>query len=173
MGLIRIRETGQVVTEISFRQMHKKTRPVLGNPLTLERLNDLGADPVFEGPAATTTGPYEFSFNSGVAQDADGKWFTVYSVGPAFKEYADEDGVVHTVEDQTAAYRAGVEERTAAGARDQRNRLLAETDWVVVMHTEKGTNIPEAVAVYRQDLRDITDHANFPHLEEGDWPVKP
>jgi len=173
MGLIRIRETGQVVTEISFRQMHKKTRPVLGSPLTLERLNELGADPVFEGPAATTTGPYEFSFRSGVEQNDHGQWFTVYSVGPVFKEYTDEDGVTHTVEAQTAAYHAGVDERAAVGVREQRNRLLADTDWLVIMHTEKGTNIPGAVEVYRQALRDITAHANFPHLAEDDWPTKP
>jgi hypothetical protein len=173
MGLIRIQETGQVVTEISFRQMHKKTRPVLGNPLTLERLNELGADPVFEGPAATTTGPYEFSFRSGVEQNEDGQWFTVYSVGPVFNEYTDEDGVVHTVEAQTAAYRARIDEQTATGVRNTRNKLLADTDWIVIMHTEKGTNIPATVEIYRQALRDITDHANFPHLAEDDWPTKP
>jgi hypothetical protein len=27
--------------------------------------------------------------------------------------------------------------------------------------------------VYRQALRDITDHVNFPYLADEDWPVKP
>jgi hypothetical protein len=173
MGLIRIRETGEVVTEISFRKMHKKTRPVLGNPITEERLNELGADPVFEGPQATTTPPYEFSYKSGVTQDADGKWFTVYSVGPVFSEYTDENNVVQTVAAQTEAYRARVDASAAASVRNQRNQLLAETDWIVIMHTEKGTNIPAMVELYRQALRDITNHANFPHLSEEDWPSKP
>jgi len=26
---------------------------------------------------------------------------------------------------------------------------------------------------YRQALRDITTHPNWPNLEESDWPVKP
>lgn len=26
---------------------------------------------------------------------------------------------------------------------------------------------------YRQALRDITDHVNFPYLNDADWPVKP
>jgi len=26
---------------------------------------------------------------------------------------------------------------------------------------------------YRQALRDITSHANWPHLEDADWPTKP
>lgn len=179
MGLIRIRETGQVVTEISFRQMHRKTRPVLQNPITLERLNELGADPVFEGPAASITGPYEFSFNSGVAQDADGKWFTVYAVGPVFNEYTDEEGVVQTVEAQTAAYRAQIDEQAATSVRNQRNKLLADCDWVTVKVIDQnasdglGVQIPVVWLNYRQALRDITGHANFPHLSEEDWPAKP
>ena len=60
-----------------------------------------------------------------------------------------------------------------ATVRTKRDSLLAQTDWVVVMHTEKGTNIPMEWEIYRQALRDITDHVNFPHLQEADWPVKP
>jgi len=29
------------------------------------------------------------------------------------------------------------------------------------------------MTTYRQALRDITDHANFPYLAEDDWPTKP
>ncbi len=77
------------------------------------------------------------------------------------------------VEAQTAAYRARIDEQTATSVRNTRNKLLADTDWIVIMHTEKGTNIPATVEIYRQALRDITDHANFPHLAEDDWPTKP
>ena len=66
MGLIRIRETEEVMTETTFRLMHKKTRPVLESTLTTERLDSLGADPVMESAEADTTPPYEFSFRSGV-----------------------------------------------------------------------------------------------------------
>lgn len=59
------------------------------------------------------------------------------------------------------------------GVRQKRSDLLAETDWVVVFHTEKGTNIPLEWATYRQALRDITVHVNFPYLQEADWPAKP
>ena len=77
--------------------------------------------------------------------------------------------VVALTSDQIAAR----DTSAANDARAQRDRLLAETDWVVVFHTEKGTNIPLEWEVYRQALRDITAHANFPHLTETDWPVKP
>jgi len=48
---------------------------------------------------------------------------------------------------------------------------LAETDWIVIMHTEKGTNIPAAWEIYRQSLRDITSQPGFPHTIN--WPTKP
>lgn len=61
----------------------------------------------------------------------------------------------------------------ASAIRQLRNQRLKETDWVVVYHTERGTNIPLEWEQYRQDLRNITDHVNFPRLTEEDWPVKP
>jgi hypothetical protein len=65
------------------------------------------------------------------------------------------------------------EDRASTNVRRHRDQLLQDSDWVVVFHTEKGTNIPLEWQVYRQALRDITDHVNFPHLQGTDWPVKP
>jgi len=65
-----------------------------------------------------------------------------------------------------------IADRGAAKAkemREYRGKLLAETDWWalsdVTMTAEQTT--------YRQALRDITTHANWPYLQEADWPVKP
>ena len=55
--------------------------------------------------------------------------------------------------------------------REVRNQKLAETDWVVTMHKELGTNIPTAMKTYRQALRDITDDATS--LDDVTWPEKP
>lgn len=54
-----------------------------------------------------------------------------------------------------------------ASIRSQRDRLLAETDYLALSDT---TLSPE-MATYRQALRDITEQAGFPH--EVTWPVKP
>jgi hypothetical protein len=59
----------------------------------------------------------------------------------------------------------------ASGVRQVRDRFLSECDWVVIMHTEKGTNIPAQWELYRQSLRDITAQAGFPHSIT--WPTKP
>ena len=55
--------------------------------------------------------------------------------------------------------------------RAERNAKLAETDWVVTMHKELGTNIPSAMKTYRAALRDITDSATS--LDDVTWPEKP
>jgi hypothetical protein len=55
--------------------------------------------------------------------------------------------------------------------RAERNVKLAETDWVVTMHKELGTNIPAAMKTYRAALRDITDSATS--LDDVTWPEKP
>jgi hypothetical protein len=65
------------------------------------------------------------------------------------------------------------DEEKAYFTRVERSIKLSETDWVVIFYTEKNTPIPVEWKIYRQALRDITDHANFPYLQETDWPVKP
>ena len=62
-------------------------------------------------------------------------------------------------------------EISLVGLRSVRNQKLAETDWVVTMHKELGTNIPTAWKTYRQALRDITDDATS--LDDVSWPEKP
>ena len=58
----------------------------------------------------------------------------------------------------------------AAAMRGTRNQLLTSCDWTQV---EDAPINKAAWAAYRQALRDITTHENFPNLEEADWPVAP
>lgn len=51
-----------------------------------------------------------------------------------------------------------------------RDEKLAETDWWALPDSPIMTSGQTA---YRQALRDITSHANWPFLEEADWPTKP
>lgn len=62
-------------------------------------------------------------------------------------------------------------EEAARNVRSQRDKFLSECDWVIIMHTEKGTNIPAPWEIYRQSLRDITAQSGFPHNVQ--WPAKP
>lgn len=54
--------------------------------------------------------------------------------------------------------------------RSQRDKLLAECDWIVTKNTEAGQPIPEAWILYRQALRDITKQSDPDELV---WPTKP
>ena len=89
------------------------------------------------------------------------------------------DGVIVDMTDEEIAARQAEEKEWADGAaarnlsslREQRNRKLAETDWEIVMHKEKGTNIPAALKTYRQALRDITN--DYTSLNDVVWPEKP
>ena len=53
--------------------------------------------------------------------------------------------------------------------RQKRDALLSETDW----WASSDLTITDEQRSYRQQLRDITDHANWPNLEDDDWPTKP
>ena len=57
----------------------------------------------------------------------------------------------------------------ARSVREKRDKLIADTDWMAL----SDNTLTAAWATYRQALRDITDHANFPYLGEDDWPVEP
>tara|TARA_R100000231_G_C5205036_1_gene128682 strand:+ start:226 stop:507 length:282 start_codon:yes stop_codon:yes gene_type:complete len=52
--------------------------------------------------------------------------------------------------------------------REKRNRLLAETDWMVLSDT---TEISDAWKTYRQALRDLPANTSDP--ENPTWPTKP
>ena len=47
--------------------------------------------------------------------------------------------------------------------RSERDRLLTNTDWVVIKYKELGKAVPAAWKSYRQALRDITEQEGFPH----------
>ena len=53
--------------------------------------------------------------------------------------------------------------------RETRNMLLAETDWCAC----KDVTLSTAMKTYRQALRDLPTHENWPDLEDADWPTKP
>ena len=53
--------------------------------------------------------------------------------------------------------------------RASRDMRLTATDW----WAGSDHTMTQAQIDYRQALRDITDHANWPDLAASDWPTKP
>ena len=58
--------------------------------------------------------------------------------------------------------------------RTQRNRLLAETDWVVIKARENGGQVPAAWKTYRVALRDLpAEQSDKTKYSEITWPTQP
>ena len=162
---IRIRATGQVLLEHEWIKWVATTYGKSISVMTAEVCDMFDSDPVFEGPQATGGTVYQYSQRDGVEQQSDGKWYTKYILGPVFT-----DGET-TAAEQEAAYKAMKDAEFAKAARDARDRLLAECDWVVIKAFETSKAVPVDLAAYRQELRDVPAQNGFPWVIT--WPVKP
>jgi len=170
MGEYRNRTTGVVMTQGQIRAANPNTSlPRVWKAATLDALD---LDPVLRSPAATV-GQYQTSARDGVEQDANGNWVEKYVARDMFADTTetDDDGnVVTTTKAQhEAAYQATLDAKTATANRTKRDGLLADTDYFAL--TDVTMDAP--MTTYRQALRDITTHANWPNLADADWPTKP
>jgi len=83
--------------------------------------------------------------------------------------YGNDWVLTRTVVELTADEIAANDAATAASNRTKRDGLLADTDYFALT----DVTMDAAMTSYRQALRDITGHANWPNLNEADWPTKP
>ena len=88
--------------------------------------------------------------------------------------------VVELTTDEKAAKTAAAIAETKLRNRAERDKRLADCDWVVIKALEAGTSVASDWVTYRTALRDITSHSNWPDLEYpdmdgtgGDWPTSP
>lgn len=162
MGEYRNRTTGEVKTQGQWRAANPNmSLPRVWKAATLDALN---LDPVLRSPAATV-GAYQYSARDGVEQDANGNWVEKYVARDMFAD----DAELGTKAEQEAAYQAGLDAATAEANRATRDAKLAETDFYALT----DVTLTAEMTTYRQALRDITAHANWPNLNDDDWPAKP
>lgn len=89
------------------------------------------------------------------------------------KRYLNGELVALTAEEVTArqadekAWNDGQADRDMEALRKERDRLLAETDYLAL----SDNTMTDAMTTYRQALRDITDNATS--LDDVTWPEKP
>jgi hypothetical protein len=165
MAEYRNRTTGVVKTQGQWRnEFANMSLPRVWKAATLDALD---LDPVLRSPAATL-GDYQVSVRDGVEQNANGDWVEKYVARDMFADTT-EDGVTTTKAEHEAAYQATLDAAKATANRSNRDTKLAETDWTAL----SDVTMSAEMTTYRQALRDITSHANWPNLEEADWPTKP
>jgi len=166
MSEYRHTETGEVKTQGQWRSHYSNVSlPRAWKQATLDGLN---LEAVLRSPAATTT-QYQTSVRDGVVQDANGNWVENYVARDMFADSTDEDGVTTTKAEHETAYQATLDASVAEGNRSKRNTLLADTDYFALTDVTMNAGMTN----YRQALRDISSHSNWPNLEEMDWPTKP
>lgn len=84
--------------------------------------------------------------------------------------WVDENGNEEVLTDEEVRIRLDAEHERILGEqiRQERNILLAETDYAVLSDTAE---VSEEMLAYRQALRDVTSQETFP--DEVVWPTKP
>ena len=165
MGEYRERTTGEVKTQGEWRAVFKNmSLPKVWNSNACDAMN---IDPVLTSPPATTS-TYQRSIRDGVEQNSNGDWVEKYVAQDMFADTT-VDGVTTTKAQHEAAYQATVDSNTAVAKRSTRNSKLTETDWYAMSDVTMADNMK----TYRQALRDLPTHSNWPNLEDNDWPTKP
>jgi hypothetical protein len=165
MSEYRERTTGEVKSQGQWRAAFPNMS--LPKVWTSNVCDAMNIDPVLASPAATTTA-YQTSVRDGVEQDANGNWVEKYVARDMFADTT-EDGVTTTKAEHEAAYQATLDANTATANRATRDAKLAETDFYAL----SDVTMSSEMTTYRQALRDLPDHSNWPNLEEDDWPTKP
>ena len=158
--------TGEVKTQGEWRSLNKNVS--LPRTWTAATLEALSLEPVLEAPKPSCTELQQVVGN-GTTTDANGNTVEAWSVVDKFADTTDVDGVTTTKAEHEAAHTAGLTAAAAASARTTRDAKLAETDWTGMSDVTMASDM----TTYRQALRDITSHANFPNLEDADWPEAP
>jgi len=170
MSEYRERTTGEVKTQGQWRAAFPQMAlPRVWGANVCDAMN---IDPVLASPAATTTA-YQTSVRDGVEQDSKGNWVEKYVAKDMFADTTDEDGKKTTKAEHEAAYQATLDATTAEGHRATRNKLLADTDWTQVNDSPLANDVKTQWAVYRSELRNITDLNEWPNLADEDWPMAP
>tara|TARA_Y100001938_G_C7807253_1_gene290084 strand:+ start:57 stop:554 length:498 start_codon:yes stop_codon:yes gene_type:complete len=165
MGEYRERSTGEVKSQGEWRAAFPQMAlPRVWGANVCDAMN---IDPVLASPAATV-GAYQYSARDGVEQDSKGNWVEKYVAKDMFADTT-EDGVTTTKAEHEAAYQAKLDAEAATANRATRDAKLAETDFYAL----SDVTMSSEMTTYRQALRDLPTHKNWPYLEDADWPTKP
>lgn len=164
MSEFRNRTTGEIKSQGELRRDNPNmSMPRVWNSNVHDALN---VDPVLAAPKPTEgIGTYQHVVRNGVVQDSNNNWVQAWQIVDMFAD----DDELGTKAEQETAYQTKLDNKAAESNRSQRDRLLTETDWWAM----SDRTMTSAQTTYRQALRDITTHSNWPHLEEDDWPTKP
>ena len=159
----RLKADGSVKTKSEVVALNSNTS--IPKVWTDQVCEDLGIDVVFETPQPTSSEAYKHYVRNGVEKNSKDQWVQAWVEQDMFADTEDK-----TKAEQETEYQATLDAKAAAVVRSSRDGLLAETDFYAL----SDVTMTDDMKTYRQALRDITAHSNFPHnLTDDDWPTKP
>jgi len=156
--------TGEIKTQGEWRQANKHMS--LPRVWTADTLTDLQLTAILAAPKPDCT-DLQNVVSDGVTTDASGNTIEAWSVVDKFADTTAEDGTVTTKAEHETAYTASLVAAKEASVRTDRDSRIALTDWTGM----SDVTMTADMTTYRQALRDITAHADFPNLKDSDWPT--
>lgn len=124
-------------------------------------IENLGYKAIFETPAPAPSAVTKVVSRDGIEQDSKGNWVVKW------KEEDRYSGTDKATKD--AEYKTQIDNIKADTNRAIRNNLLTETDFYAL----SDVTMSDTMKTYRQALRDLPTHSNWPNLANSDWPTKP
>ncbi len=139
-------------------RMLKQDNPTVSFPKVLsdETLSEFGIEVVHIGEY-----PEIDSRTKKVVQDS----LPIFNKGQWNLNYSEVDKTEQEISD--------FDEETSQRNRLDRDELLNKSDWTQISDTPLDGDSKGGWANYRSELRDLTNHINWPNLNEEDWPMKP
>lgn len=140
------------------RELLKQDNPNTSFPKVMrtELLASWGVYPVIHGGKPTFDDKTQYLQQAIVPKLIDGNWVLPYEV-------------ITRSESEQLTYDNGVKALNIK----RRNEKLQDTDWTQMSDSPLDAATKAKYATYRQKLRDISAHQNWPHLEDYDWPLVP
>lgn len=90
---------------------------------------------------------------------------------PQYKQIGAE--LVELTEEEISQMSTAATQGLTLENRQKRNQLLADSDWTQANDSPLTDEVKTSWATYRASLRTLPEHANWPNLEDADWPVSP
>ena len=149
-------KTKEIKNWNEVRSMHEGR--IMPSSQNTEIANNLGWSLITNPTEPTPSSNLKVAKQGSLSKNKDGTHSYTWTEVNKFSKKADE-----------TAYLKTLDEETAKSLRNKRNKKLSETDWT----SASDLTMSDDMKTYRQALRDITKHENWPNLKDEDWPTLP
>jgi hypothetical protein len=147
MTIYRDRITGKLKNKLQLKKQSNISLPSIWDSNVYDALN---IDPVVQAEQPSYNRATQQTELNTFATLIEGEWTQEWTIVDMTMEEIQANNLV-----------------TSEIIKNRRNALLEQSDWTQVIDAPVDQ---AAWATYRQALRDITLHANFPYLQASDWP---